>query len=405
VTDAAPVAASLRAKLAAHLARFVAIESASTLLLALATLVALVWANAGGESYARFWHRELALGFGAWKLALSLEHWVNDALMVLFFFLVGMEIKHELAVGELVSRERALLPVAGALGGVLLPAAIYASLHAGGAAASGWGVPMATDIAFAVAALAVFGARVPIGLKVFLLALAIVDDLVAVLVIAVFYTHGLSFPALACAGGGLLLVAALKRSGVASYPVYWAIGAAVWLATLLSGVHATVAGVLLGVLTPAWPLRGPDGSPRPSPLERLSHALHPWSAWGVLPIFALANAGVVVDTQSLADPLAQRVTLGVALGLLVGKPLGITLLAWLAVRSRLAALPEGVGFAQIAGAGMLGGIGFTMALFITTLAFDQPGLAAASKIGVMGASLLATLLGVAWLARALPRAG
>ena len=438
----APRPESLALRLAAPFQRFLAIEAASSILLLLATLAALAWANSPwGESYAQLWHTTLALSLGDAKIALSLEEWVNDGLMVLFFFLVGMEIKHEVVHGELSSRERAMLPVFGALGGMVVPAGIYASLHAGGPAASGWGVPMATDIAFAVAALAIFGPRVPPGLKVFLLALAIVDDLGAVLVIAVFYSHGLSATALAAAGGGLGLAAALRRAGLRSYGPYWAVGIGVWFATLQSGVHATVAGVLLGFLTPTTLLapegslvgRGgrffqeliarlgsspqlPDGERKRvaqelreiyrqslSPLERLTGALHPWSAFVVMPIFAFANAGVSIDTGALGDPLALRVAFGVGTGLLVGKALGITLFCWVAVRIGIAKLPARVGWGSVLGAAVLAGIGFTMALFITALAFEDPTLAAASKLGVMVASVIATLCGVAALSRALPR--
>ena len=402
-SDPAPRTPQFADRLAAPFLRFLAIEAASTILLLLATFVALVWANfPWNESYAHFWHTPLGFVFGGRELSLSLERWVNDGLMALFFFLVGMEIKHELVHGELSSRERAMLPLFGALGGMLVPAAIYATLHAGGPALSGWGVPMATDIAFAVAALAVFGKRVPPGLKVFLLALAIVDDLGAVSVIAVFYTHALSLGALAWAGGGIALVLGLQRAGVRSYPVYWIAGIAVWLATLESGVHATVAGVLLGLLTPTRVIDPVSGAGF-SPIAQLTHALHPWSAFVVLPVFALASAGVVIDAEALRDPLASRVMLGVTLGLLVGKPLGITLLSWLAVRAGLAVLPPGVGWGAIFGAGILGGIGFTMALFITALAFHVPALAAASKLGVIGASVVAALLGMGCLARVLPR--
>jgi NhaA family Na+:H+ antiporter len=390
-------------RLAAPFLRFLAIEAASTILLLLATFAALVWANSSwSEGYDHFWHTPLGVVLGRRELSLSLEHWVNDGLMAIFFFLVGMEIKHEIVDGELSSRERAMLPLFGAIGGMLVPAAIYASLHTGGPALSGWGVPMATDIAFAVAALAVFGKRVPPGLKVFLLALAIVDDLGAVSVIALFYTKAFSLAALAWAGGGILLVLALQRAGVRAYPVYWIAGIAIWLATLESGVHATVAGVLLGLLTPTRVI-DPISGVEFSPVARLTQALHPWSAFVVLPIFALASAGVVIDAQALRDPLAGRVTLAVTLGLLVGKPLGVTLLAWLAVRTRLAVLPPGVGWGAIFGAGILGGIGFTMALFITALAFQDPALAAASKLGVIGASVVAAGLGMLCLARVLPR--
>jgi len=435
-------APSLADRLTAPLRRFLAIEAASTILLLAATALAVLWANSPwAESYAGFWHTKLSLVVGSHTLALSLGHWVNDGLMVLFFFLVGLEIKHELVHGELASRERAMLPLSGALGGMLVPAAIYASLHTGGPAAAGWGVPMATDIAFAVAALAVLGRRVPSGLKVFLLALAIVDDLGAVTVIAVFYSHDLSTTALALAGLGLVATFGLRQAGVRSYPVYWAMGAGIWLATLASGIHATVAGVALGLLTPSRPLGVPDGwidrvrrftgevlegldegrldverkrvlgglgaleREGLAPLEYLTTRLHPWVAFGIMPIFALANAGVVLESAALADPFALRVSTAVALGLLVGKPLGITLFAWIAVRLGLAVLPGGTGWGAILGAGALGGIGFTMALFITALAFTDPALAAASKVGVMVASVAATAAGLAVLTRALPRAG
>ena len=433
---------SLADRVAAPFQRFLAIEAASTILLLLAALAALAWANSPwGAGYARLWHTPLALTLGNAVLSLPLEQWVNDGLMAIFFLLVGMEIKHEILHGELASRERAMLPVLGALGGMLAPAAIYAGLHAGGPAAAGWGVPMATDIAFAIAALAVFGPRVPPGLKVFLLALAIVDDLGAIAVIALFYTRGVSLAALGGAAAGLALVVAMRRAGLRAYGPYWAAGIAVWLATLASGVHATVAGVLLGLLTPTT-LLAPEGSlvargrrrveeilarmdaeagvsdrerrrvaqemrevsrHSLSPLERLTETLHPWTAFLVLPIFALANAGVAIDAGALADPLAPRVALAVALGLLVGKPLGVTLFCWIGVRFGLAALPAGVGWGSLLGAGILGGIGFTMALFITALAFEDPALAAASKLGVMAASVLATGLGLAVLARTLPR--
>ncbi len=437
-----PSPTSLADRLAAPFQRFFAIEAASTILLLLATVAALVWANSPwGGSYAHFWHTKLSLGLGDAKVALSLEHWVNDGLMALFFFLVGMEIKHELAHGELSSRERAMLPVFGALGGMIVPAGIYAALHATGPAASGWGIPMATDIAFAVAALAIFGPRVPPGLKVFLLALAIVDDLGAVTVIAVFYTQHLSLTALAAAAGGLGLAFAMREAGFRAYGAYWVVGIGVWFATLQSGVHATVAGVLLGFLTPTA-LLAPEGSlvgrgrrffedaiarldSQPelpdrerqrvaqelreisrhslSPLERLTQAIHPWSAFVVMPVFAFANAGVVIDTGALGDPLALRVALGVGAGLLLGKTVGITLFCWVAVRLGLARLPTGVGWGAVLGAAILGGIGFTMALFITALAFADPALAAASKVGVMVASVLATACGVAVLSRSLPR--
>jgi NhaA family Na+:H+ antiporter len=289
--------------------------------------------------------------------------------------------------------------VFGALGGMIAPAGIYAALHWGGPAIHGWGIPMATDIAFAVAALGIFGARVPSGLKIFLLALAIADDIGAVAVIAMFYTADLAPLGLVVAFGGLALCVLLARLGVRSYSPYLLVGAVVWYATLQSGVHATIGGVLLGLLTPARPAEGQEHAP----VDDLVHRLHPWVAYAIMPIFALCNAGVALDAASLGDPEAQRVALGVALGLLIGKPVGITLFAWLAVRLGVAELPRGVGWFQIVGAGLLAGIGFTVALFIAALAFSEPQLVSGAKVGILAASLLATLGGAALLAKALPR--
>ena len=392
--DAAPTGA-----LGAALRRFLALESASTIVLLVLTGAALALANSPlHDAYERALHLPLALGVGSFRVAMTLHHFVNDALMALFFFLVGMEIKRELVLGELATPSRAALPAFGALGGMVVPAAIYAALHAGGPAIRGWGIPMATDIAFAVAALAVFGSRVPSGLKIFLLALAIVDDIGAVLVIAFFYSSHLAPPWIAAAVAGLLLCALLGRASVASYGVYVLIGAFVWYATWRSGVHATIAGVALGLLTPARPLAGRDRSP----IDEVEHRLHGWVAFAVIPIFALCNAGVAIDATSLGDPLAQRVAVGVGLGLVVGKPIGVTLAAWLAVRLGVAALPGGVDWRQITGTGLLAGIGFTVALFIGALAFPDESLVAGAKIGTLVASALATALGAAWLAASLP---
>ena len=387
-----------------------------------------------------FWHQRVALEVGSFELALSLGHWVNDGLMAVFFFVVGLEIKRELTIGELASRERAMLPIFGALGGMVAPAGLYWLLQPGGAAAAGWGIPMATDIAFAVAALALLGPRVSPGLKVFLLALAIVDDLGAVTVIALFYTDEIRLAALGAAALGLGVAYAMRGAGVRAYGAYLVVGVVVWLATQSSGIHATVAGVLLGLLTPVHSradretlitrlreraeqalghIGSGDGHARApdvlleearnlaleaqSPLEYLAHRLHPFVAFFVLPVFALANAGVSLDAKTLGDPAGLRVALAVALGLLVGKPLGIALFALVAVRLRLAVLPTGVGVGALFGAGLLGGIGFTMALFITALAFDEAPLAAAAKVGVLAASVLACGGGVWLLARVLPK--
>jgi NhaA family Na+:H+ antiporter len=430
---------TLADRLARPLRRFLAIEATSSILLLAATLVALALANSPWrEAWAEFWHQRVAIEIGRVELALSLAHWVNDALMALFFFVVGLEIKRELTIGELASRERALLPVFGALGGMLVPAALYLVFQPGNAAV-GWGIPMATDIAFAVAALAVLGPRVAPGLKIFLLALAIVDDLGAVTLIALFYTDEIRVPALLAALLGLGLVYGIRIAGVRAYAPYFLVGSGVWLAMLGSGVHATVAGVMLGLLTPVHVLGeretlmtrlreaagealdrirdgGHETRPEPllqrvrdlsreaqSPVEYLTHRLHPWVAFAVMPIFALANAGVALDATTLGDPAGLRVALAVTLGLLIGKPVGITLFALAAVRLRLAALPQGVDAGALFGAGLLGGIGFTMALFITALAFGESPLASAAKVGVLAASLLACVLGLLLLARVLPR--
>jgi len=422
---------------------FFALEAASAALLFAATAAALVWANLDADGYAHFWHLPLALHVASWQLELSLGHFVNDALMAIFFFVVGMEIKRELVRGELSSREKAMLPVAGALGGMLAPAALYAALHAGGPGLRGVGIPMATDIAFAVAALSLLGPRVPPGLKVFLLALAIGDDLGAVTLIAIFYTESISLPFLAAAAAGLGLVYGLNRSGVVAFSVYWVLGGLVWFATLQSGVHATVAGVFLGLLTPAAerdpseqslldrgrqaierlrggvsPERDPHGGERYqafqalrragldalSPLDYLVNDLHGWVAFLIMPVFALANAGVALEAEVFRDPLALRVAVAVALGLVVGKPLGITLVSWLAVKSGLAVLPAGVGWLAIAATGSLAGIGFTVALFIAALDFGEGTLMAAAKLGILVGSAAAFVLGIACLRAALPAA-
>jgi len=386
-------------RLSAAFRRFFALEGASTILLLIATAAALALANSPlRDAYEHLLHLPLALHAGSFTFELSLGHFVNDALMAVFFFVVGMEIKRELVLGELSSPRRAALPVFGALGGMIAPAGIYAALHWGGPAIRGWGIPMATDIAFAVAALGVFGARVPSGLKIFLLALAIADDIGAVAVIALFYTAELTPLGLVVAFGGLVTCVLLARAGVRSYGVYLLVGAVVWYATLQSGVHATIGGVLLGLLTPARPDEGEEHSP----IDDLVHRLHPWVAFVIMPVFALCNAGVALDASSLGDAQAQRVAAGVALGLLLGKPVGITLVSWLAVRLGVAELPRGVGWFQIAAAGLLAGIGFTVALFIAALAFDDARLVAGAKVGILAASLLATLGGAALLAKALP---
>jgi NhaA family Na+:H+ antiporter len=441
-----PAAPRLLSRMTRPLQRFLELEASSTLLLLLGTVCALAWANSPwAASYEHLLHVPLAARIGSAELELTLHHFVNDALMALFFFVVGLEIKRELVIGELSSLGRAMLPVLAAVGGMLLPALFFLALNGTGPAARGWGIPMATDIAFAVAALSVFGSRVPSGLKVFLLALAIADDIGAVTVIALFYTEHLSVVWLAWAAGGLLFTWALNRAGVRAYGVYFAVGALVWLATWLSGVHATIAAVALGFLTPARPL-DPAGGRRTliarsrevldrlgdlldhehdhggherhrlarevsrtaraalSPLDELTNLLHPWVAFAIMPLFAFANAGVTIEPRALVEPVPLRIALGVVLGLLLGKPLGVALFSWLAVRLGVARLPAGVTWPQVGATGLLAGIGFTVALFISALAFEPPAFGAASKVGILAGSAIATGLGIAWLARALPPA-
>lgn len=436
---------TLADRLSRPLTQFLEIEQASASLLLAMTIVALVWANLPhyGETYHHFWETPFSITLGGLPpLSLTLHEWVNDALMGIFFFSVGMEIKRELVMGELSSRQRAMFPVLGALGGMVAPATIYALFHSGGPALSGWGIPMATDIAFAVAALSVLGSRVPPGLKVFLLALAIADDLGAVAVIAIFYTGDLSYQAMGWAVFFFALCYALNRAGVKAIPVYIAVGAFAWLATHASGVHATVAGVILGFLTPTVsdvPPRGlldrafgalqglydfverdhddHGGHHRHrlirhlstsravlSPLDFLTNLLEPWVGFVIMPLFALANAGVALRASTLGTPEALGVGTAVALGLLIGKPLGITLFSYGAVQLGIAVLPRGVTWRAIIATGLLAGIGFTVALFITALAFEDELFVDGAKVGILIASAVAAVSGTYLLSRSLPEA-
>jgi NhaA family Na+:H+ antiporter len=378
------------------LVRFLHVEAASGIALLACTALALAAANSPlAGAWHAFFQVPVALRVGPLALDWTLEHWINDALMAVFFFVVGLEIKREFASGELRDPKQAALPIVAAAGGMIVPAAIYFSLQLGQPGERGWGIPMATDIAFVVGSLALLGPRVPHGLKILLLALAIVDDLGAIAVIAVGYSAGIEPGALAAGAAGLGLCVLLERVGVRAVGIYLCVGAATWLAFALSGVHPTVAGVLLGLLTPASPT-APESV---APLERLELALHPWVAFGIMPLFALANAGVRVEASALRDPVAGAV----ALGLVLGKPIGVLLFCALFVRLGLARLPAGVGWPVLAGGGCLAGIGFTMALFIAGLALEG-GLLDAAKIGILGGSALSALLGALLLHLFLPRA-
>ncbi len=376
------------------LAEFLRQESTSGVVLLLATVGALVWANAIGEgSYTSFWETGLTLGFGSLSIEEDLRGWVNDGLMVIFFFVVGLEIKRELAVGRLSDRKAALLPVIAAVGGVLLPALIFLAIMGGRPGADGWAIPMATDIAFAVGVLALLGDRVSAGVKLLLLGIAIVDDLIAISVIALFYSEGISVVWLTGAVAGLLVVAGMRLLGVSRVLAYVPVGLLVWLATLESGVHPTVAGVALALLTPAQRVNGRQV------LEHLEHRLHPYSAFAVLPVFALANAGIALDGGVLADAVASPLPWAIAVGLVVGKLLGIAGAALLALRLRIGALGEDVRLAQVWGVAALGGIGFTVSLFVAQLAYTDPQVIDLAKIGIFAGSLISALIGVTLLIR------
>ncbi len=405
---------------------------AGGLVLLACAVVAMVWANSPwAHSYHVLWETPIAIGVGDRHAALSLHAVVNDGLMAVFFFLVGLEIKREILVGELASVRQAALPVAAALGGMIVPALLFLAFNAGGPTSRGWGIPMATDIAFALGVLALLGDRFPPALRVFLSALAIADDLGAVLVIALFYTASVSWGALAAAFGLLLLSLAANAVGVRAATAYAVIGVALWVAVLLSGVHATVAGVLLAMTIPSRTviderallegagaaLREFDLACHPEtvmlsnrahqaalrrlevlsekalpPLARLEHGLHGVVTFGIMQLFALANAGV--ELRGGSEAIASTIGLGVIAGLVLGKPIGIALASWLAVRAGVASLPDGVGWRTLAGTAVLGGIGFTMSLFIASLAFgDSAEWLTSAKLGILVGSVIAGVAG------------
>jgi NhaA family Na+:H+ antiporter len=400
--------------------RFLHIEASSGILLLTTTLIALAWVNSPwSEAYHDLWHTEVSLHVGRHVITEDLHHWVNDGLMALFFFVVGLEIKQELVSGHLSTVREALLPAVAALGGMVVPALIYVAFNLGGSGARGWGIPMATDIAFALGVLALLGSGAPAALKILLLALAIVDDIGAIAVIAVFYSDEIHARWALAALLGLAVIAVLNRLKVWYVPLYSILGFAVWFATLESGIHATIAGVALGLLCPARPLL-PDadaaaiagelsddrqvtvGEVRAvsfrlresvSVAERLQDLLHPWTSYVVIPVFALANAGVELSSSVIGDAATSPVTGGVIVGLVAGKFVGITGAVFLATRLRAAALPAGVTMRHVAGLALLAGIGFTVSLFIGGLAFDTAAIEAEAKIGILTASVLAAVAG------------
>ncbi len=405
--------------------QFLETEASGGILLLVAALVALVWANSPwSAAYQSLWHTDITVNFGRYVLEGDLHHWVNDALMVVFFFVVGLEIKRELVHGKLRDPRTAAMPAIAALGGMVVPAALFFLVNAGGAGAKGWGIPMATDIAFAVGIVALLGSKVPASLKLFLLTLAIVDDIGAIIVIGAFYSSGLQPQFLLLAALIIVAIVLVNRAGVLVLTPYLILGAGLWLATYASGVHATIAGVILGLLTPArsflpasvareWAadLRDPPSVHEletmrrlarhaVSPAERLGHILHPWSSFVIVPIFALANAGVAIRADAFDVPGATAVTLGVMLGLVVGKTLGIAGAAWLAARLGVARLPEGANMKMVIGIATVAGIGFTVSLFVAELAYDPGSLQDAAKIGVLAASAVAAVIGSVTLSRA-----
>lgn len=413
-------------------------QTTGGILLFLAAVVAMVWANSPwAEGYHHFWEQRIVLGAKEWNLDLTLHHWINDGLMAMFFFVVGLELKREMVAGELSRPRDAMLPLAAALGGMAVPAAIYLWLNPSGDAHSGWGIPMATDIAFALGLMALLGKRVPVALKVFLTTLAVADDLGAVTVIALFYTSDISLLNLAVGGAVLVIMLVGNRLGVRS-PWFYAIFGigGLWTAFLMSGVHATIAGVLAAFTIPAVAKVDENVFVRrmrmylvsysdrdttdlgirtsgqmhdlarinrlseyaSTPLQNLEHALHPLVTFLVLPLFALANAGVELPDDVLGA-LATPVSLGVSLGLLLGKPIGVLLASVLMVRFGGARLGKDVTWNHMAGAGLLAGIGFTMSLFVNELAFATPIFSKEAKLGILCASVLAGLLGYVWIAR------
>lgn len=364
-------------------------EAAGGIVLVAGAVLAVVWANSPvSDSYFDFWGQYLTIGWGPTAITEDLQHWVNDGLMVLFFFVVGLEIKRELAIGELRDARAAALPAAAALGGVVVPALIFVALTSGEAHA-GWGIPMATDIAFAVGVLALLGDRIPAGAKLLLLSVAIVDDIIAITVIALFYAESVSMSWLAGAVVGLAVVVVMRRLGVNAIWPYAMVGVVVWVATLESGVHATIAGVALGLLTPARDVGGRNV------LATLEHRLHPWSAFVVVPLFALANAGVNFGGGLLGEAASTALPWAIALGLVFGKIVGIGAAVWLAVRTGLGRLPQGVGALHVVGVAAVAGIGFTVSLFIADLAYKDPTLTETAKVGIFAGSLLAGVIGAA----------
>ncbi|MGV3633435.1 MAG: Na+/H+ antiporter NhaA [Pseudorhodoplanes sp.] len=415
------------------LQHFLHVEAVGGGVLVIAAVTALIWANSPfAYSYHALWHLPLTIGLGDFVFSKSLHFWINDALMTVFFLVVGMEIRREIHEGALSTLDQALLPVVAAAGGVIVPALIYLSFNTSAVQAQGWAVPVATDIAFAVGVLALLGRSIPVNVRVFLLALAIIDDVIAVLIIAFFYSGGLQFGGFIVVALGVLIALGFQRIGVGSAFPYILPGAIVWIGFLITGAHPTLAGVVLGLMTPVASIRmredpvdvvsrvaeelrqsdavqNKDAHRLETPLRqlrvarrellppvvRVQTALHPWVAYGVMPLFALANAGVSLTSVDLSAG-AQSVMLGVGIALVLGKPLGVVAATWIAIRMGWSRFAPGVSWGGVWLVGLLAGIGFTMSIFIAMLAFTDERLLNAAKLGVLSGSLLAALLGLAW---------
>ncbi|WP_119717196.1 Na+/H+ antiporter NhaA [Cognatilysobacter tabacisoli] len=403
-TPPSPAARPLPARALHALSEFFRLEAAGGILLIVAAALALVAANSPlEEAYEAFRSLPVQVRIGGLDIAKPLLLWINDGLMAVFFLLVALEIKREMLSGQLAGREQLVLPLVCALAGVAVPALIFTALnHDNGDAMRGWAVPTATDIAFALGVLALLGSRVPVGMKLLLSTIAVIDDLIAIVIIALFYSHGLSVTALAWAAAALALMALLNRRGVTALTPYLLLGVVLWVCVLKSGVHATLAGVATGLMIPHVNTRNAiDDAVEHSPLEHLEHALHPWVAYLILPVFAFANAGLVLGGLQLGDVTAA-LPLGVLLGLVVGKPIGIVGVA-LAMRGLgWARFPAGMDTRAMLGLGLLCGIGFTMSLFIASLAYRDPHYYEQAVLGILGASVAAALVGYAWLRAVLP---
>ena len=409
--------------------QYIHTESTGGLILLVATIIALIWANSPwSDLYHDILETHLSFDLAIIAVDMSLHHWINDGLMALFFFVVGLEIKREIFFGHFSTIRGAALPAIAALGGMVVPAALYLAFNAGGEGARGWGIPMATDIAFALGVLALLGRRIPSELRVFLLGLAVVDDLGAIIVIAVAYTESISFPYLGMVAALAVTTMVVNRIGFRHAAVTSALGFLIWFAMLKSGVHATIAGVIFGLLTSARPQYSREkfaedykklivkyrealfsgeteradsllgemevlAQGTESPMERLERLTHPWASYVILPVFALANAGLSFSGVDFGGVISSGVTIGVVVGLLLGKAVGITLFPWVASWFGIVELPSGVSWGRVLGVGFLGGIGFTVAIFISGLAFDDPNLVLNAQFGIMVASVIAGLLG------------